>query len=789
MTSSRPSRLWLSLTPGCSWLWKTTQSVKPLHLLAALPLLVSATSALANTVRIEDLNLSNIVQGWGTPHADHSVQGNPISIGGVTFTNGLGTHAVSDMLIQLDGQAQRFQAQVGVDDEMAGYLASIEFVVTGDGQVLYRSGIMYAGDAPKPVDVSLTNISSLLLEVTDGGDIYYYDHADWAEGVITYAGAMPQTTDPNSDYMPTNIYPLIGQRVPSPGHTIYYVSPVAGDDQNSGLQTNQAWRTLRPVNARRFAPGDRVEFLASGSFDETLMPLGDGDSNAPVEIHFATGDYDFYPANAVKIKYQISNANDDPNTPKAIAILFQGASHYRLTADGANIYVHGKMIETCFDHAQDIALSNVHFDYRRPTVSECTVLSVNSTSAVVQIHPDSAYAIQNQKLVWIGEGWRSWGTELTQELDPVTGFVWRSGNVLSSVTQAQELAPFQLRLSFSSNPGFTAGHVLQFRDGFRDCVGGFVLRSQNISWTNVAYFFMHGLGIVGQFSQDLSFEHCNFAPRPGSGRTCACWADCLHFSGCRGQITVANTTLSGTQDDPINVHGTYLRIISLPATNQVQVRFMHAQSYGFDAYVPGDQIFFTTAASLVTYATNTVQAVQVLDAYNVLLTLASLNPTNLVIGDAIENATWTPSVTIRNCQVSLSPTYGLVLKSRQPILVENCTFRGINMSPIGLAQYVDTYWYESCPVHQAVIRNNRFLSSQDTPVIVNPGNTVDAGPVNENIRIDGNYFGSFPSLAIMAKSVNGLTIISNRVSTATLPVQTSACIGVIITNNQFNATQ
>ena len=146
--------------------------------------------------------------------------------------------------------------------------------------------------------------------------------------------------------------------------------------------------------------------------------------------------------------------------------------------------------------------------------------------------------------------------------------VWRRGSPLSGVTKAEDLGSRIVRLHYTSAPSLTAGRTLQFRETYRDCCGGFIVRSTNVAWRNVCYQFLHGMGLVSQFSQDLTMDHLSVAPDPSATRTCAAWADMLHFSGCRGKITVQNSTLQGSNDDPINVHGTHLRVISQPATNQ-----------------------------------------------------------------------------------------------------------------------------------------------------------------------------------------------------------------------------
>src|SRR5208282_591585 len=118
-------------------------------------------------------------------------------------------------------------------------------------------------------------------------------------------------------------YPPAEKRSASPGHTTYYVHPAKGKDANSGLKPGEAWRSFVPVNALLLAPGDRVEILGGGTFKESLMPGGSGSSKEPIQIRFAPGEYDFFPAEALKLKLHISNSDDDANTPKAIAWLFR----------------------------------------------------------------------------------------------------------------------------------------------------------------------------------------------------------------------------------------------------------------------------------------------------------------------------------------------------------------------------------------------------------------------------------------------------------------------------------
>lgn len=148
-------------------------------------LLVTAAILMSQgTVLVSSLDLSVAQQGWGSPQANKSVDGNPITIGGNVYSTGFGTHADSSLAIELGKKASRFRAFVGVDDEVEAGKGSVAFKVVGDGKTLWESGVLTGGDQAKPVDVNLRGVSRLMLLVADGGDGMDYDHADWADATI-----------------------------------------------------------------------------------------------------------------------------------------------------------------------------------------------------------------------------------------------------------------------------------------------------------------------------------------------------------------------------------------------------------------------------------------------------------------------------------------------------------------------------------------------------------------------------------------------------------------------------
>lgn len=161
--------------------------------LAAISLGVSQGS----TLHLEKADLSSMSSGWGKASKNLSITGKKLSIGGVKFDVGIGTHAESVLMIRLDGKGQTFSALVGVDDNQTiNTPASVIFKVFGDGRELWNSGICRPGEKAKSCEVVVKGVRFLDLVVTDAGDGIDSDHAVWARPLLTYSGEAPKLGPP-----------------------------------------------------------------------------------------------------------------------------------------------------------------------------------------------------------------------------------------------------------------------------------------------------------------------------------------------------------------------------------------------------------------------------------------------------------------------------------------------------------------------------------------------------------------------------------------------------------------
>jgi len=147
-------------------------------------------------VYLSDLSWTYATSGWGPVERDTSNgedgagDGATMTLNGVSYGKGLGVHSYSELRYWLGGSYARFISDIGLDDEMDVWqCGSVVFQVWADGELLYDSGVMAYDSPTQTVDVDVTGRQELVLVVTDGGDDFGCDHADWADARLT-AGAV-----------------------------------------------------------------------------------------------------------------------------------------------------------------------------------------------------------------------------------------------------------------------------------------------------------------------------------------------------------------------------------------------------------------------------------------------------------------------------------------------------------------------------------------------------------------------------------------------------------------------
>jgi alpha-galactosidase len=189
-------------------------TLKTLTLLFSLSLAAAATAA--ETIWLDEMDLSALTCGWTSARKNRSVDGNALRVGEKRFNRGVGVHSTSRYKIICNGQAISFDALVGVDAEIGRNPGSVTFIVKADGKCVAQSPVLKAGQPPYPLHADVRGAHIVELSVTDAGDGIDYDHADWCEARFTVAdGAVLKPITLSGFEIATSGFLTFGQVIPT----------------------------------------------------------------------------------------------------------------------------------------------------------------------------------------------------------------------------------------------------------------------------------------------------------------------------------------------------------------------------------------------------------------------------------------------------------------------------------------------------------------------------------------------------------------------------------------------
>jgi hypothetical protein len=237
------------------------------------------------------------------------------------------------------------------------------------------------------------------------------------------------------------------------------------------------------------------------------------------------------------------------------------------------------------------------------------------------------------------------------------------------------------------------------------------------------------------------------------------------------------------------VHGTHLKIVEKLSPNQIKVRFMHNQTYGFEAFVAGDSIDFIHAKSLLAFGNNKIVSAEKLNDKEILLTLQKPAPSNIGTNDVVENTSWTPRVWIHNTTITRIPTRGILVTTRRKVVIENCTFQRTCMTGVLVEDDAES-WYESGMVRDLTIRKNNFVECGEPVISIHPENKIVEGPVHKNISITKNSFVLKDSKVFGAQSASNIIFSGNEIKTKIVTdlnklIELKDCQNITLSDNKI----
>ena len=489
--------------------------------------------------------------------------------------------------------------------------------------------------------------------------------------------------------------------------------------------------------------------------------------------------------------YHFSNTasiEENPQGLRPVALFLKGKKNVCIDGNGAKLIIHGIMTPFLFDECENITLENLTIDYARPTMSEFTILKQTAPAEyLIKIADFSLFYIKNNRIIWHGEknknGDYYWQIDYRDDMtiamryDPNTEYVQMMGangdNRFPSIPEFEkidDLGDGLLKVKLKDpNAFFPVGCTVQTRNTVRDQIGGAFVNCKNVVCKGLTIRAMHGLGLLAQLCENVTFDGLNI--NPAKGRTVASNADFFQASNCKGEVVIKNCVCSFGHDDFVNVHGTHLKVLGKNAeNNRIKVTFVELHSRGFCPFKAGDEIDFINRLTLLPYGSAVIKNVTQISDLEFLLSLDRLPEVN--VGDVIENATNTPALTVENNKFGPSTGRGVLCTTRKKIVIKNNVFYKTGGNALCVEDDCN-FWFESGYVTDLTFENNKIidcaygsLGKGGVPVIsVNPQviKKDESIYVHKNITIKNNEFLRLPeeSYRIEVKNTLNLAVENN----------------------------
>jgi hypothetical protein len=518
---------------------------------------------------------------------------------------------------------------------------------------------------------------------------------------------------------------------------------------------------------------------------------------------FPKGIYHFYPDKAYEELYCISNHGI--YTLKKCAFPIKKINSITIDGDGSDFIFHGSINPFVVDFSSNVTLKNFSIDWERPMITQGLVLKSEDNYIEVKISQEYPYRIENNKIIFIGEGWEQRGENIwsLMEIDSKTNApAYMSGDGIGAPIrslEAEEIQPGIIRFKGNIKRKPAVGNNLLFRHGDRYNPGIFIKDSKDIDIIGVNLYSANGMGVIAQKSENINILKTNILPTPGSDRAFSVDADATHFVNCRGLVKLEECNFQLQMDDPLNIHGIYGRIIERRDDHTLLITLVHEMQKGVEFVGANDDIRLIRCKDLSPYGKNVVKECKRISKDYMLVTVVNPLPENIEENDTIENMSWNAELIIRNCNFKANRARGPLISTPRKALVENNVF---NIPGCGILIEGDSnYWFESGAVEDVTIRNNTFLECtfgnwgsaviQVTPGVKEP---EKAECYHRNIRIEGNTFKLFDSNLLYAHSVDGISFKNNIIESSdmykkhglmTHVIKLRACKCIDISCNEF----
>ncbi|WP_303317253.1 right-handed parallel beta-helix repeat-containing protein [Flavivirga abyssicola] len=493
-----------------------------------------------------------------------------------------------------------------------------------------------------------------------------------------------------------------------------------------------------------------------------------------IKLVFEKGIYKFLPEYAFS---KFSFITNHGNGYKYVGFRFENFNSVEVEGNGSEFIFHGRMAPFQFENCNKIDVKNVVIDWDIPFTFEAEVLSVNKEEKWFDVKPiidGHSWSFKDNEISFPnidGFSFRELGHAHCFDPKTKSTFYGAYGQHLTpKKVEKLENGIYRIHQSMRHYP--PKGSVIAAKGGneFNRYAPAFQTQeSKNVTYDNIIVHHALGMAFLFERTEDIKILNSGTYTREGSNRYISSTADATHFANCKGDILVENCRFEGMLDDGTNVHGTYVTVDAILDEYTVRIKLQHFEQLGFKFADVGDEVWFIQKPSPERGEVNEVVKAKFINEKYTELTFKNKLPKTLSKDDILENKTWNPTYTIRNCRITKHRARNLMIKTPKKIVIEN-NILSSEMSSIGLRGET-FFWYESGAVNEVIIRNNHFINcahggAEHAVLWVSPrlGKGFDKTEIyDRNIIFEDNIIETFQNRIVWADRLEGLVFKGNTI--------------------------
>src|ERR1017187_2416173 len=423
------------------------------------------------------------------------------------------------------------------------------------------------------------------------------------------------------------------------------------------------------------------------------------------------------------------------------ALGLYAASNVIVDGGSATLLVHTPQTALLIQACANVELRNISFDWAPLPFAQVNVQSFDGAGgAIVNILGGAPPSPS--------------GTPVTGVLqyDPVNGRPAPGNNDFypsNSLLTAQSggLAHLSNVASNFSRVGVGASLVVRYQTYGANAVLG--ISNKRLILRQVTVNSSPGMGGMFYGCENVTIVEMVFDVPTGSGRWISTNADGLHFTLCRGFITVTDGIFNKMGDDAINMGGLMMTSVEGSYANQIVICHGAASKQGIPPLNVGDVLEFSSTANPLVpiFSAKVLSAPQSGLPTSMTLTLDQNVPAALLSGAVVFNETAKPVVRIARCSVANNRARGFWIQGSRGV-VEDSTVLGSSGPAAELRCDVSSWWEGPAPsnfeFYNCTFANCNYGPGQNTATInayaVGVGNVTSASPLMDELTFDYCHF-------------------------------------------------